>query len=753
MRGWARWPAAAVLLAVVACGLVAWATESGWPSTIAYQLGGYGAFAAASIAIVRHRPSPRWPWVLLALGIFGSATGDLLWDLTERLSDVPGYTSMVANLAYLASYPLFVVGVLGLLGSRATRRDASVLIEAVTLALAGWLVLWVLVVHPKLAEGGLTFWDWVPTVLYPPLDLIVIVAVWRLGRGHARRSAPWMLLMGAFITMFVADWCYAMLGMPDGGTVSWLLNLAWLGAYGAIAAAAVHPAMRYLKADPETDPMRAARTRVAIVTAACAAPLLLLLVAPHRVAAVTEVVAVTGFLIILCTAVRAHLATEQNRDAAEQLAFRATRDTLTGLANRAALMDHLVLATRRAARTHRSCAVAFLDLDDFKLVNDSLGHAVGDQLLCTVADRLRRVTRAGECVARLGGDEFVVVFEDLEGVAETLDAAERIVLVLGEPYRVGDAEFTLRASVGVVPDAQRHVDDVDAVLRDADLAMYEAKATAKGRVCLFDPEMHERAVALLARKSALAQAVQTGALRVEYQPIFAAGDGRQVGSEALVRWWRDGELVPPADFIPLAESSGEIVAIGEWVLRRAATDLAALHDETLVVSVNVAVRQLREPTFASRAERIVGEAGLDPSRVVLELTESALLEPDPIVDANVQRLGDAGFELAIDDFGTGYSSLAYLKRLAVDWIKIDRMFVQDLEGDDNDRTLVRTIIRMAAELGIGVIAEGVETHEQLALLSAMGCESVQGFLLGRPGPALAVGPARVPAPGASVGAP
>ncbi len=482
-------------------------------------------------------------------------------------------------------------------------------------------------------------------------------------------------------------------------------------------------------------------------------PLALLLVAPHRVEAVTEVVAITGFLIILLTAVRAHLATEHNRAAAEQLAYRATRDTLTGLANRPALMDHLVLATRRAARSRRSCAVAFLDLDDFKLVNDSLGHAEGDQLLCTVAERLRRVTRAGECVARLGGDEFVVVFEDLDGVAATLEAAERIVDVLGEPYRVGDAELTLRASVGVVPDAQRHVDDVEAVLRDADLAMYEAKAIAKGRVCLYDPEMHERAVELLARKSALVQAVQAGDLRVEYQPIFAAADGHQVGAEALVRWWRNGELVPPAEFIPLAESTGEIVAIGDWVLRRAAEDLAALGPGSLVVSVNVAVRQLREPTFASRAGRIVADAGVVPERVVLELTESALLEPDPIVDANVQRLGDAGFVLAIDDFGTGYSSLAYLKRLAVGWIKIDRMFVQDLEGDENDRTLVRTIIRMAADLGVGVIAEGVETLEQLTLLASMGCDSVQGFLLARPGAALSVGPRHIPTRGASVGAP
>src|SRR5690349_20328527 len=569
MQGWARWPAASVVLFALACGVVSWWLEGGWPATVVYELGGYGVAAIAFVAIARHRPQPRWPWIVLVLGIVGSATGDLLWDLTERLNDVPGYTSMVANLAYLASYPLFVVGVLGLLGSRAVRRDAQVLLEATALACAGWLVLWVLFVHPQLANGGLTFWDWVPTVLYPPLDLIVIVVVWRLGRGSARRSGPWLLLMAGFTTMFVADWLYAMLGMPDSGLASSFLNVAWLAAYGAIAAAAVHPAMRHLKADPEIDPVRATRSRIALVAVAGLSPFVLLLVAPHRVAAASEVVAVTGILIVALIVLRTFLATEQHRDAAQQLAERATRDPLTGLANRAALMDHILLATRRAARTHRSCAVAILDLDDFKIVNDSLGHAEGDRLLCTVAERLRRVSRAGECVARLGGDEFVVVFEDLDGVAETLTAAERIVEVLGEPYRVGDAEFTLRASVGVVPDAQRHGDDVDAVLRDADLAMYEAKEVAKGRVCLFDPSMHERAGALLARKSALAQAVAAGDLRLEYQPMFSTVDGRQVGSEALVRWWREGELVPPGDFIALAESGGEIVAIGDWVLRHA----------------------------------------------------------------------------------------------------------------------------------------------------------------------------------------
>jgi diguanylate cyclase (GGDEF)-like protein len=736
MRRWHRWRAASVVLVALVCGLVAWWTDGGWPSTVAYDFGGYGAGVVALVAVARFRPSPRWPWLLFALGILGSATGDLLWDLTERLGDTPGYTSVLANVAYLASYPLFLAAVLGLLGSRATRRDAQVLLEATAIAMAGWLVLWVLLVHPNLADGGLTFWDWVPTVLYPPLDLLVLVALFRLGRGSTRRSAPWLLLTGAFVAMLAADLLYALLGMPDAGTTSWILNITWLMAYGAIAAASVHPAMRLLKADPEPDPSHASRGRVTAVTLACVAPFVLLLLDPRQVAAVSEVVAVTGILMVFLAAARARLATEQHRDAAEELAYRATRDPLTGLANRAALLDHIVLATRRAARLGRSCAVAFLDLDDFKLVNDSMGHAEGDQVLCAVADRLRTITRAGECVARLGGDEFVVVLEDLDGLGDTLTATDRIVDVLGQPYRIGDVDVSLRASIGVVPDAQRHVDDVQAVLRDADLAMYEAKQVAKGRVCVFAPEMRDRAVELLDRRTALAHAVRAGDLRIEYQPIYAVADGRQVGSEALVRWWRDGVLVPPVDFISLAESTGEIVAIGDWVLRRAVTDLAARGADALVVSVNVAVRQLREPAFATHASRIVAEAGVDAARVMFELTESALLEPDPIVDANVQQLGDAGFLLAIDDFGTGYSSLAYLKRLAVDRIKIDRMFMQDLETDEGDRTIVRTIIRMAGELGVEVIAEGVETRGQLALLAAMGCDAVQGFLLARPGPDL-----------------
>ncbi|MGZ6953924.1 MAG: putative bifunctional diguanylate cyclase/phosphodiesterase [Acidimicrobiia bacterium] len=738
MRHRARWPVAVVLAGALACGVAAWATRSSWVSTVWYSAAGYSLGGLTLVAAYRRGAHPRWPWVLLALGILGSATGDLLWDLTELLSDTPGYTSLVANLAYLASYPLFVLAAFGLLGHRLRGRDRLVLLEAAALSLAGWLVLWAEFVHPKLANSGLSLWDWVPTVLYPPLDLLVVVAIWRLGRGHVRRTGPWILLASAFGLMFTADWLYAVLGMPSGSdAVAWSLNIAWLMAYAGIAAAAVHPTMRYLKADPEVDPARGSRVRVAMVWLACATPCGLLVLNPDRVVPIAGVVGFGGIAIVGLAAMRLHLASEQNKTAAVELARRATRDPLTDLANRSALMDHLVVATRRALRTRRACAVAFLDLDDFKVINDSLGHARGDDLLREVGRRLRGLARRDECVARLGGDEFVVVFEGLEEERDALDAANRIVAALGVPYRIGETEFTLRASVGLVVHAERHVDDVEAALRDADLAMYEAKKSTGARVCVFESPMRERAMEVLSLQTALARAVDAHELEVHYQPVFALERGVQIGSEALLRWNRGGDRVPPLEFLPLAESTGLIVPIGEWVLDRAASELSALGTSSqLVVSVNVSARQLRELDFAPRALAICSRHDVEPARLVLELTQSTLIEPDPTVDANLRNLEAAGFVLAIDDFGTGYSSLAYLKRLAVDWIKIDRMFVQDVAVDESDRTLVRTIVRMAEELGIGVVAEGVETEEQLGVLRELGCDVVQGFLLGRPGPEL-----------------
>ncbi len=326
-----------------------------------------------------------------------------------------------------------------------------------------------------------------------------------------------------------------------------------------------------------------------------------------------------------------------------------------------------------------------------------------------------------------------MVLEGLDGPESAVTASYRLADVFHAPFLVRNQELALAASIGVVLDAQRTEGDVESILRDADLAMYEAKGSPSRRTWVFEPDIRKRATDRLELTNALRHATANGELRLQYQPIFETATGTIVATEALLRWHRpDGSVVAPLDFVPLAESSGAIIEIGNWVIRTAANDLAAGTDLDRSVTVNVSPIQLRDVGFAATTRAVVETAGLAPERMILEIIESALVEPDPTVDQNLEALRRAGFPMAIDDFGTGYSSLAYVKQLAVDWIKIDRMFVNDLGCEHHDQVLVRTILRMAEELGLKVIAEGVETPEQLAILQSLGCHALQGFLLARP---------------------
>ena len=728
------WGWTAILAAGLVSGLVCSTQPDGWRTVATYELPGAAAVVLIFLAVRSYRPRPARPWLYLALGVGLSVIADFLWDGLPMLSIRPGSSGHLADVCYLASYPAYILAGFHFLGARASRRDVTLLIDGALFALAGWLALWVLVVHPQLSGGGLSVWDWLPTVLYPPLDIMVIILLWRLGRGDLRRSAPWRLLFTAFVIMFVADGLYALLAMPYSGWVSDGLNTAWIMSYAFIAAAAAHPAMRFLIADPEPVVPGPDHLRVAGVGVALMTPLLLLLIAPDGIATANELLVPVGIVLIFGAAARFMIVAERHRDAETTLSLRAINDPLTGLANRSALLDRLDLATRRAARQGDSCAVLFLDLDDFKIVNDSMGHNTGDEILQAVAERLRRFARTDECVARLGGDEFVIVLEGVPGTDAAVEAAERLAGVFDEPFPLGTSDIQLTASIGLVPDAQKRVGAVESILRDADLAMYEAKRSEIHRIWVFESSMHQRAIERLEVKNALRTAVANAELALLYQPIYDTATREPIAVEALIRWQRDGVVVAPLDFIPIAEASGAIVPIGEWVLRTAARDLTAVDDPNLCVTVNVSPRQLCEPDFADRALEAVRLVALAPERMILEITEGALVEPDPTVDLNLESLGAAGFQVAIDDFGTGYSSLAYLKRLAVDWIKIDRVFVQDLGNSQNDEALVRAIIRMAHEVGLRVIAEGVETEAQLEVLTDLGCNAVQGYLLARPAP-------------------
>jgi diguanylate cyclase (GGDEF)-like protein/PAS domain S-box-containing protein len=424
--------------------------------------------------------------------------------------------------------------------------------------------------------------------------------------------------------------------------------------------------------------------------------------------------------------------------AEDQLAHRAFYDPLTNLPNRALFVDRLRHSLRRASRRKDYLfAVLFLDVDRFKLINDSLGHMAGDRLLVMIARRLELSLRPGDTVARLGGDEFTILLDDIHDVSDATRVADRIQHELNQPFHLGDQELYTSASIGIALSATGY-DRPEDVLRDADTAMYRAKALGKARHAMFDTGMHERAVALLQLEADLRRALERGELRVHYQPIVSLVSGRITGVEALARWLHPGRgLISPAEFIPLAEETGLIVPIGRWVLSAACRQMRIWTARSgghapLELSVNLSSRQFALPDLVSQIEQVLAETGLDPRQLRLEITESVIMEKAESVTGMLHELRQLGVRLSIDDFGTGYSSLAYLQRFPIDSLKIDRSFVSPMGVHGERSEIARTIVTIGHNLGMSVIAEGVETPEQLAQLRSLACEGAQGYFFSKP---------------------
>jgi diguanylate cyclase (GGDEF)-like protein/PAS domain S-box-containing protein len=423
--------------------------------------------------------------------------------------------------------------------------------------------------------------------------------------------------------------------------------------------------------------------------------------------------------------------TEQ-RDLETQLSHRAYHDELTGLANRALFLDQMDHGLRVARHDGDPVVVLFVDLDDFKSVNDALGHAVGDQLLRHIADRIRSTAGPGDTPARLGGDEFAILLEEHGGVDRAIDIAERLLETLREPVSLAGYDLAVLASVGVAVAAPGMT--TSSLLRDADIAMYEAKRAGKGQIKLFDPAMRLSATKHLEFRSELGGAIENGQLRLVFQPQVDMRTGHVIGAEALLRW-RHPERgdVSPAEFIPVAERSGLILSIGAWVL-----DEAVRHAKQWQasgpreMSVNVSAVQLRNPEFVDQVATALATHGLDPENLTLEITETVLVGEVEAASSVLVDLRSLGVKIAIDDFGTGYCSLSYLRRFPVDIVKIDKQFVDELGTDDKKSSLANMILQMTASLEVISVAEGIEQPNQLEALRQMGCDVGQGYLLSRP---------------------
>ena len=426
------------------------------------------------------------------------------------------------------------------------------------------------------------------------------------------------------------------------------------------------------------------------------------------------------------------------KQAEERLAYQAFYDTLSGLPNRALFADRLEHLFKRAHRAGSPpFAVLYLDLDRFKGVNDSLGHHAGDQMLLAIAKRLETCMRPGDTVARLGGDEFTVLLEEIRDTSDAIRVAERVQSAVAAPIDLGGVEVFTTVSIGIAVGAGAYAKPEE-VLRDADTAMYRAKALGKGRYEIFDAAMHERAVTLLRTESELRRALERNELAVYYLPLVTVADGRVLGFEALVRWRHPQRgLLAPAEFLALAEETGLIVPIGCAVLREACRRTAEWQRRypatpPLRVSVNLSSRQLLHKEFPETLRQILTETGLNPASLTLDVTENTILDNVCAVATTLSQLRALSVQLHIDDFGTGYSSLGQFREMRVDTLKMDKTFVQAMQKNSEQAEIVRTIVTLAQKIGLNVMAEGVETAEQLADVRGLKCASAQGFYFSEP---------------------
>lgn len=424
----------------------------------------------------------------------------------------------------------------------------------------------------------------------------------------------------------------------------------------------------------------------------------------------------------------------------EQLLHQSLHDALTGLPNRALFTDRLSQAISRCSRQNSFFALLYLDVDRFKVINDSLGHALGDQFLIQLAERLRACTREADTLARLGGDEFAVISEQVSSLSAATKVAERILEEMRAPFVIEGREIYSTVSIGIIC-CTGYCGSAEEVLRDADLTMYRAKSNGKARYEVFDNALHEQTIKLLTMETELRRAMARGEFELHYQPIVDVDTGSVMCLEALIRWKHpERGYTPPLDFIPLAEENGLIVPLGWWVLEESCRQLALFQarfprTKPLTMSVNISAKQFAQADLGQNLKALLQSSNIVPGSLELEITESVIMDRGEAAIGRLEELKSLGLRLFVDDFGTGYSSLSYLHRFPIDMLKIDRSFIREIDATGGHTEIVRAIVGLGRNLGLGLIAEGVETEAQLAVIRTLGCQLAQGYLFSKPKPA------------------
>jgi diguanylate cyclase (GGDEF)-like protein len=681
----------------------------------------------------RLSPKLRRAWRLFSLGLLAQLAGQVAFMVYDLLGKTP-YPS-IADVLYLSFYPLILVGLLSLPVARSTLRTRPQLaVDLAVVAIGSSAAVVYVVLGPTLVANSGSPLQVAFSVAYPVGDMVLLVGLASLLLRGSAPSARWALrLLAAGIVLFVVgDVVYGYITLHSTYQVGDPIDTTWMVALALMAVAGT--TQRTLE---RPERIESTRERLSwLPPAAVAIGFGILLFSDRRdaffpgVAMILIAIALAGLVLARQVIVQRDLLT-----AKEQLHYQAFHDSLTGLPNRQLVLDRAGQLLARGHRDGLTVPALFLDVDGFKRINDSFGHAAGDKLLQTFAERLTRVLRASDTVGRLGGDEFVILLDPV-GLAESPElVAERVLAVLSEPVDIGvssQGALSIRVSIGITTGPHATADEL---LHDADIALYEAKAAGEGRYVLFASGMGILADARLQLEIDLHDAIEEQQFFLVYQPIFNLQTRAVVGVEALIRWRHPTRgLIAPDQFIPLAETTGMIVPIGRWVLQEACTQAAEWHRSNYPVgiAVNVSSYQLDSEGFLDDVNEAVSLSGIDPTTLTLEITETRLMK-DPVHAAErLSSLKRLGVRIAIDDFGTGYGSLAYLHLFRVDALKIDRSFISVMPISEESAAIVHSLIQLGKTLELETLGEGIEEPDQLLRLQQEHCDFGQGFLLSRP---------------------
>jgi diguanylate cyclase (GGDEF)-like protein len=755
-------PAAAcrAVLVVGAALITAYYLAPGHPAKYSiYLLVGVASVACIVVSNVRYRPADSLGWSLIAVAGALFVLGDGVLDFDDVVRHIsPGIPSL-ADALYLAAYPVLFWGVfrVGHRGGAAGGRERWA--DAAMVSLGAFAVCSRFLIDDYLQDPRLHPIGRAVLTAYPLMDLGVLFVL----TGTVMAAANWrvadQLLIISVAAMLVGDFLYDLMNLDGTYAVGGPADAAYLLQYVVLGAAAAHPSMAHALPARRSDPVLGLRWVVPVTTAGLVVPVILLITGLRGNS--RDVPLLAGLSIALFSLVmlrmfwlfgrlrnktleleqsagslRAALSKESRMES--EMMYRSLHDSLTGLPNRVLLHDRIdhSLAVRRMPTTVALCVCG---LDDFTAINDAFGHDFGDQLLVLVGRRLTTMVQGRGTVARLGGDEFAILLEAADGRDGAAALAERVVALVRLPMTVSGQQIEVSVSVGVAVSSLHS--STDRLLTEAEAALREAKASGKDTLVVFEQLLRNRATDRRTLINSFPGSLSNGDFFLEYQPQFSLSDSRLVGFEALVRWRHPVlGVIAPDRFITLAEETGFMVPLGRWILEKACSEAAAwptVGDRSISLSVNVSGRQMQSPKFLADVRAISGRVGLDCSALVLEITETVLMVDPGRTITTLQGLRRLGIRIAVDDFGTGYSSLSYLRQFPVDILKIDKSFIDPLHDPAGEGiAFVETILRLAEDLRLVTIAEGVEVAHQWDTLGRLGCDEAQGFFMSPPVSAL-----------------